>query len=248
MHGDLLHADICDCLHEKIVVPRKMAEWCDWPTNHDDLRARRKWLADWVAGPGPDRIRDDADWCDVKAAGWWVWCMCHNIRAASSGGWDIDSVPSASAIGVAANRNSPDPGGLPTGERWFGWFDELARRLKQVAVICRPWKSALTPSMLCLHESRMKTVALVIDPPYVTSCRSKVYECDQDGGKIDEAAAESYRWSIEHGSKYRIAYCMLEGSFPVPRGWTAKTRKFGMQDDGGGGRDCVIFSPSCLVV
>ena len=43
-------------------------------------------------------------------------------------------------------------------------------------------------------------------------------------------------WAERYADKYRIAYCMHEGDFPIPLGWTAETMGFGAprrQQEGG---------------
>jgi len=51
--------------------PDAVAKVCDWPVNHADLNARRKYLiknADLLKN-----LVDDPDWHDVKMAGYWIW-------------------------------------------------------------------------------------------------------------------------------------------------------------------------------
>ena len=62
--------------------PEAVAYHADWPTFHDDLTARHRWLVRWVVEHG-ERLREDPDFCDVKAAGWWVW----GISIWIGGGW-----------------------------------------------------------------------------------------------------------------------------------------------------------------
>ena len=52
--------------------PEAVAYWSDYPTFHHDLSARRLWLANWGIEHGP-LLSEDAEWYDVKAAGWWCW-------------------------------------------------------------------------------------------------------------------------------------------------------------------------------
>lgn len=54
------------------LAPDALAEWAADPVNETDLHARHKWLVlrrDELEG----RLRDDPDYYDVRAAGWWVW-------------------------------------------------------------------------------------------------------------------------------------------------------------------------------
>ena len=54
--------------------PEAVAYHADYPTFHDDLTARRHWLADWRDG-NADTLRVDPEYCDAQAAGWWAWCV-----------------------------------------------------------------------------------------------------------------------------------------------------------------------------
>jgi hypothetical protein len=54
-------------------APDELAKYCDWPVNHADLNARRKYLND-----NSDlllRLCDDPEYFDAKIAGYWVWAM-----------------------------------------------------------------------------------------------------------------------------------------------------------------------------
>ena len=53
---------------------KAVAWWADYPTIHQDLRARHVWLLEW-ARDNAQRLWDDADFFDCKAAGWWAWGM-----------------------------------------------------------------------------------------------------------------------------------------------------------------------------
>ena len=86
---------------------------------------------------------------------------------------------------------------------------------------------------------------ILLDPPYLTEKRSTIYSSDLKGTS-DNAAAASYEWAIEHGDRYRIAYCSHEHDFPVPVGWESMTRGFmGPTVGRAGTTDMVMFSPAC---
>jgi DNA adenine methylase len=52
--------------------PNETARWCDWPVNHADLCARRKWLLTHTPEI-LDQLSSDPEWHDAKAAGYWIW-------------------------------------------------------------------------------------------------------------------------------------------------------------------------------
>ena len=52
--------------------PDAVAEAADWPTVHQDLTARHRWLVDWGAEHAK-RLVADPRFYDPEAAGWWAW-------------------------------------------------------------------------------------------------------------------------------------------------------------------------------
>jgi DNA adenine methylase len=62
---------ICNVWRSLQLEPDAVAKVCDWPVNHADLNARRRYLirnADLLKN-----LCDDPDWHDVKMAGYWIW-------------------------------------------------------------------------------------------------------------------------------------------------------------------------------
>ena len=62
--------------------PQETAEWASWPVSECDLTARHLWLVRWRE-EGVARLCGDPDWCDPRAAGYWIWGMSCWI----GGGW-----------------------------------------------------------------------------------------------------------------------------------------------------------------
>lgn len=62
--------------------PDETAQYADWPVNEADLTARHLWLVR-NRESLTDRLMADPEWCDPKAAGWWIW----GISAWLGGGW-----------------------------------------------------------------------------------------------------------------------------------------------------------------
>ena len=150
---------------------------------------------------------------------------------------------SGTGSGVQAQRDHLD-GEIGSGERLIPWFQALARRLAKVYVLARSWESCVTRAVLGDYEASGKpTIAVFLDPPYVTGERSdSMYGSDAAGTSTDTAAA-AYAWAVEHGDRYRIAYAMHEGDFPVPSGWSSSVQSFTSGREGA--VDQVIFSPAC---
>lgn len=150
-----------------------------------------------------------------------------------------------SARGVSAERTAAGgaAGGFPSHERWGPWFEALAHRLKQVIVLNRPWTSAVTPAALAARAGGI--VAILLDPPYVTSGRSKLYEADADADEVNRVAREAYEWALEHGDQYRIAYCHTLGSFEFPDGWEVLSKTYTGTNVDARTVDAIAFSPKC---
>ena len=60
----------------------RVAWWADYPTIHQDLTARHRWLRRWV-DVNADRLSDDPTFFDEQAAGWWAW----GVSLWIGGGW-----------------------------------------------------------------------------------------------------------------------------------------------------------------
>ena len=54
-------------------APDELAKYCDWPVNHADLNARRKYLND--NQNLLQQLCDDPEYFNAKMAGYWVWAM-----------------------------------------------------------------------------------------------------------------------------------------------------------------------------
>ena len=172
--------------------------------------------------------------------------------------------------GVAIQRNGGAGNGTPAmpelvdpangildGSRLRPWFRAIAERLARVIILNRGWEWALTDSVLQQTPSSPKpAVGVFLDPPYRTQRKdggkrsTGLYQGD-NAAASDAVAAATYAWALEHGDKYRVAYCMHQGDFPIPPGWTAETMGFSGHRDAAKREkavDQVIFSPACVPV
>ena len=73
---------ICNFWRALAADPDAVAHWADYPTIHDDLTARHRYLVRWVIEHADD-LRNDPEYYDAKVAGWWVW----GISIWIGGGW-----------------------------------------------------------------------------------------------------------------------------------------------------------------
>ena len=126
----------------------------------------------------------------------------------------------------------------------------LCERLKGVIVLCRSWESGLTKPMTMEAYMFHHPCAVFLDPPYLTTNRTKFYDSDHSQ-RPDDAATGAYEWAVERGQheRYRIAYACHDGDFPVPDGWVKETMSFqGLQSEArrAAKQDCLMFSPHCF--
>ena len=233
-------------------APDEVARAADWPSFHQDLTARHRYLIDW-GKEHADRVSADPRWYDAEAAGWWAWGMSNWIGGsfcASAERRVPDRIPAMqpSGGGHGCNAqvvvNSADDRRAAVGERLLPWFRALQRRLFRVIVLCRDWESAVTPTVLCDTAARRTPprVAVFLDPPYAARQRrhKRVYRLDDGGG----LAAAAWAWAQEYGDRYRIAYACMDGDVTAPPGWESETITFGA-GFGRPSREQMLFSPAC---
>ena len=150
--------------------------------------------------------------------------------------------------GVQIQRPVVKDAPILTGDRLKPWFRALSERLANVIVLNRSWESALTTSLLMQTPTSQKPpVGILLDPPYNQDDRSAtLYQSDADSGSND-IAAKAWQWALEHGDKYRIAYCAHEGDIEIPDGWTTTTSTFGgiRIEERRERRDLIVYSPAC---
>ena len=151
-----------------------------------------------------------------------------------------DQVPQANGQGVSVQRH--------VRPQLLDWFRELQERLKAVIVLNRSWESAVTPTLL-MHTptSQKPSVGILMDPPYKTEERSNNLYASDLSGESNAIAIASYKWAVENGDIYRIAYCAHEGDFEVPEGWQVEISNLtGIKKAERQRSEMVIFSPKCV--
>lgn len=158
---------------------------------------------------------------------------------------------SAAGRGVNAQRNGARERDLiaDRGERLAGWFHALAARLQGMVVLNRSWESCLTPTlMMDTPTAPSPPVAVFFDPPYRLGDRDNtVYHSDFEKSS-DQVAEKSWRWALEHGDRYRIAYACNEGDIDVPDDWEQVTQSYGgirIAERRAKRRELIVFSPAC---
>ena len=223
---------------------KQVAFYADYPSYHDDLTARHKWLVRWKAEQEPI-VHNDLEYYDCKAAGWYAWGssnwvgsrFCHKDQP-------YDQRPHmTSGQGVQVNRLSLSKS-IPVGEgrRLYDMLGPVSERVKNTIVLHGDWKSVFDyQSEIDKHGS----VGVFLDPPYVTESRGDLYLSDFDGTS-DDVAHESYLWSLEHDDRYKIAYCAHEGDFEFPDDWSCEAKHFpGIRKVNKTTKDAIWYSQLC---
>ena len=134
---------ICNFWRSLKADPEATAHWADYPTIHQDLTARHKWLRRW-GREHASQLVEDAEYFDAKAAGWWVW----GISLWIGGGWcseqkaDWTQIPknsdsSGGGRGVSAQR-ATIPDKRPIVKGGGGAHGVSAQRLNtgQIPAVC----------------------------------------------------------------------------------------------------------------
>ena len=261
---------VCNLWRSLIADPERTAWWADYPTIHQDLHARHIWLHKWIAEES-HKLIEDPHYYNCKVAGWWVWGISLWIGSSwcQKGSPDRDTQPKSSPGGMGVSAQACRDT-MPTvsvgggkgisaqsqgGQRISSWFGALQQRLKQVIVLNRSWESGVTPSVLGDTDSMQERTlnrCVFLDPPYRQHGKGmKLYDSDVDG-TTDDVAVAAHAWALEHGHKYRIAYCCQVGDFDFPPDWHGSVREFTgyrLQDKKGQAgklKDLVMYSPACV--
>jgi hypothetical protein len=72
--------------------PDATAYAASWPVSEADLHARHLWLLRWQAERNVELLMGDPDWCDPKAAGYWLWgqsCWIGSGWCSGRGAWIV---------------------------------------------------------------------------------------------------------------------------------------------------------------
>lgn len=102
---------LCNFWRAIRAAPDEVAYWCDYPTIHQDLTARHRWLIQW-AKEHAEQLSEDPEYYDARAAGWWVWGISLWIGT----GWCLPT----SANNTAKPRTKDTGGGQGVARRPYG--------------------------------------------------------------------------------------------------------------------------------
>ena len=212
----------------------------EWPVLELDLHARHKWLIG-ERESITEKLRADPEWCDPRAAGWWVWGACAWIGS----GW-----------GSAESRQMPQISDTGIGVQAFSGparIRECAGRMRQARALCGDWRRAVAPS--ACEGWRQGSVGVFLDPPYGDG------EMDYGAGGNGDGSivADVWEWAerMQEHAHVRIVIAGYEGHPCLP-GWREMAWDTSDRARGGGysnsgtdaakancKRERLWFSPSC---
>jgi hypothetical protein len=153
--------------------PEETAEAASWPVSEADLHARHLWLLRWRAERDLERLMGDPDWCDPRAAGYWMWgqsCWIGSGWCSGKGPWILGEGgrlvrrpghagegqkakrPHITDDGVGVNHAGLRECGCGTEPDWHpmvmpelrAWFRFLSARLRHVRILNGDWTRACT--------------------------------------------------------------------------------------------------------
>lgn len=200
-----------------------------------------------------ERVREDVEFYDARAAGWWVWGQSSWIGD-NWGRVECRALPHLGDAGMGVNRQLPHLGDAGMGvtdttrkAAIVAYMRQLAERFSRVRVCCGDWRRVLGPS----PTVKLGITAVFLDPPYAVEDRADVYGSEDSATVAHDVRA----WCLENGNNpaLRIALCGYdEHDAEMPDTWERFAWKaaggYASQGDGSnqnGARESIHFSPAC---
>jgi site-specific DNA-adenine methylase len=146
--------------------PDAVAKVCDWPVNHADLNARRKYLLS-----NTELLKNltgDPEWHDIKMAGYWIWaasCWIGSGLTRPNAMPDTTNPKGVHKDSVTGKRPHLDPAldvRDPYTPGLYQWFRQLSERLRRVRVVCGDWTRVCGGDW----QDDRGTCGIFFDPPY----------------------------------------------------------------------------------
>jgi len=223
--------------------PDELAKWANDPINEADLHAKHKYLLK-QKKEFKKKMHNDPDFFDTKIAGWWAW----GIAIWIGDGWCVAPSNKRPALcgGIGVHRKIESPKSFNKDPIYF-YFDQLAKRLKKVRVVCGEWHRVLGE----VPTTSNGITGVFLDPPYNVK---RAMKYTQDDMTISDEVRE---WCINNGDNplFRIALCGYEGEHNMPKNW----HTISWETSGGYGskthtqardnskKERIWFSPYCLI-
>ena len=157
--------------------PDEVAKYVDYPCNHVDLIAIRKYLLD-NKDSLYERMTNDIEFYDAKLAGYWVWVFNYSLFPKVSdtstspnidGGRGICSYFLIEMYDASKDVDDVSLLGKPYNLTIYRWLRVLSERLRFVIVVCKDFSEVLYG-----HPSVFEgnSIGIFFDPPYGVDDRS----------------------------------------------------------------------------
>lgn len=187
--------------------PDGVADVADWPVNHIDLMARKRYVLKEYDSMR-EKLIADPEYCDPKIAGYWAWILSNAI-----------GIPFTSINAIPFIEH---PRGVGSIKNILEYMKRLQNRLFEVKVVCGDWTRVMGGNWRIANGD----CAVFLDPPYApeTGRSNKIYKKDEL-----TTAKDVLNWCKENGDNrlYKIALCGYDGEHNELEnmGWTVHSWK-----------------------
>lgn len=212
----------CNVWRSIIFSPDETAQQCDWPVNHADLVARKKYMLEnkekLLAG-----LQENPEWHDAKIAGYWIWAASCWIGSGMMRPNQIPYLAGDSGIHSKIPHLTRDSGihsqrphlTRDAGNSVYEWLNVLSKRLRYVKVVCGDWSRVCGGNW----QDNNRPVGMFFDPPYATEGRDEnIYDCESM-----TVAKDVEKWVLERGENpnYRIVVAGYDDEYKtlLDNGW-----------------------------
>ncbi len=205
-------ANVCRAIQ---FSPDEVAKWCDWPTNHADLSARKATL---IKNEGRllENLINDDKWFDATMAGYWVWCASNWIGSGLTRPNAIPHLTHEQGINALGQRPHLSSEQGIYDDRIYTWLRQLSERLRYVKVVCGDWTRVCGGNW----QDDKGICGIFFDPPYSKEAgrNNDLYQIESQTVAHDVA-----KWALERGEnqKYRIVLAGYynEHEWLLDHGW-----------------------------
>lgn len=181
--------------------PEKVWQVASAPSSEIELKARAKWLKEWV----PYDFSDMGAY-DAYAAGVWLWVACVAIKIDCSDLYRSGYGHGQGIKGLGFTLLS---------------YNAICERIARLQILCGDWTRCTTISTIMDSRSNKTDITgIFFDPPYGVG--NGVSYDDKTGN----VAKDVWEWAIENGNnpRLRIVVAGYDDGRELPKGWTVIER------------------------
>jgi len=240
--------------------PNEVAKYVDYPCNHIDLIAIKRYLLD-NKDSLYEKLTNDIEFYDAKLAGYWAWVFVYSIfplvrdtntRPNIMGGTGLCSYPLIEMYDASRDVDDVSLLDKPYNLTIYRWLRVLSERLRFVIIVCNDFSEVLEG-----HPSVFdgNSIGIFFDPPYgINDRKDDIYMVDdKDAPKrvkdfciefgnnplyhIVIAGYEEYEGLLNYG--WRVFKWKANGGFSGLSGSSLTRGKVNAS------RETLYFSPHC---